>query len=140
MCVVVVRGLPSCGGYNVLTVLCNAGLHRAMTGGGRWRDWHRPCFLDITVITAIISLLSQPRTTGAQRQQIGLLVPSSHVLVHFLSILDRVGQGGLIGVLNKQPSVIMFTFSLKLGPHAHTACVKLGPHAHTTGVKPPPPC
>ena len=49
-------------------------------------------------------------------------------------------QGGLIGVLNKQPSVIMFTFSLKLGPHAHTACVKLGPHAHTTGVKSPAPC
>ena len=33
-------------------------------------------------------------------------------------------QGGQIGVLNKQPSVIMFTYTLKLGPHAHTACVK----------------
>ena len=85
MCVV--WGLPSCGGYNVVTVLCNAGLHRAMTGGGWWRDWHRPCFLDITVITAIISLLSQPRTTGAQRQQIGLL--------HRYAFSIHFRQGGL---------------------------------------------
>ena len=50
-------------------------------------------------------------------------------------------QGGQIGVLNKQPSVIMFTYTLKLGPHAHTACVKLGPPAHTSAcVKPTPPC
>ena len=38
-------------------------------------------------------------------------------------------QGGLIGELNKQPSVIMFTFTSEPCPHAHTAC-----------VKPPPPC
>ena len=62
MCVV--RGLPSCGGYNVVTVLCNAGLHSiVMTGGGWWRDWHRPCFLDITVIT-VISHHRSPVTTS----------------------------------------------------------------------------
>ena len=51
-------------------------------------------------------------------------------------------------------SVTLFTFTLKLGPLADTACVKLGPHvdiadtacvklgshAHTACVKPLPPC
>ena len=39
-------------------------------------------------------------------------------------------QGSLIGVLNKQPSVIMFTYTIKLGPHVHTACVKPTPPCH----------
>ena len=42
----------------------------------------------------------------------------------------------MMGEGNRVASVILFTFTLKLGPHAHTACVKLGHHAYTTGVKP----
>ena len=33
----------------------------------------------------------------------------------------------MMGEGNRVASVILFTFTLKLGPHAHTACVKLGP-------------
>ena len=35
----------------------------------------------------------------------------------------------MMGEGNRVASVILFTFTLKPGPHAHTAC-----------VKPPPPC
>ena len=42
-----------------------------------------------------------------------------------------------MGEGNGVASVIMLTFTLKLGPHADTACVKLGPHAHRACVKPP---
>ena len=61
---------------------------------------------------------------------------------------DLRGEG------NGVASVTLFTFTLKLGAHADTACVKLGPHAdiadtacvklgshaHTACVKPLPPC
>ena len=47
---------------------------------------------------------------------------------------DLRGEG------NGVASVTLFTFTLKLGPLADTACVKLGPLAHTACVKPLPPC
>ena len=60
----------------------------------------------------------------------------------------------MMGEGNGVASVTLFTFTLKLGAHADTACVKLGPHAdiadtacvklgshaHTACVKPLPPC
>ena len=73
-------------------------------------------------------------------------------IYNFPSVLVNVRpREVMMGEGNGVASVTLFTFTLKLGPHADTACVKLGPHAdtacvkpcphaHTACVKPPPPC
>ena len=75
-------------------------------------------------------------------------VDTHNVVVDSLTREDLRGEG------NGVASVTLFTFTLKLGAHADTACVKLGPHAdiadtacvklgshaHTACVKPLPPC
>ena len=74
--------------------------------------------------------------------------------VHCIPIWNMSIREDLRGEGNGVASVTLFTFTLKLGAHADTACVKLGPHAdiadtacvklgshaHTACVKPLPPC
>lgn len=69
-----VRVLPSCGGYNVVTVQCNAGLHCSddwRVGSGKTGT--NPASQTSPSSQPSSVSLSQPRTTGAERQQIGLL-------------------------------------------------------------------
>ena len=79
-----------------------------------------------------------------------------HILKHFTYLWNKNSglREDLRGEGNRVASVTLFTFTLKLGAHADTACVKLGPHAdiadtacvklgshaHTACVKPLPPC
>ena len=46
------------------------------------------------------------------------LATSLHNYLHTLHTADWPDQGGLVGVLQKQPSVIMLTFTVGPGPYA----------------------
>ena len=43
---------------------------------------------------------------------------SVHINVNTIRVVVRYVQGGLVGVLQKQPSVIMLTFTVGPGPYA----------------------
>ena len=113
--------------------------------------------ITLQVCTSLVSLAlhhsitSQFTRTSAHRLEEALVLLDPDMLAVFDNEMECTIREVLMGEGNGVASVIMLTFTLKLGPHADTACVKLGPHAdtacvkpcphaHTACVKPPPPC
>ena len=66
---------------------------------------------NLTLLTSVAAMLPTSATTDR---------------VKGMPVITSGYQGGLIGVLNKQPSVIMFTFTVRPGPHTHTAWAAIG--------------